>query len=233
MLKFYLPLSQMQSDFYGSIIETIKKYYPISIKSNEDSYFKYPGQVELGETVIDNIHKAKNYNSRWKEFEKQVRIDLNKKVWGETYASKPSFSASVMIRKSKKFDLIHIKKLHFSVSLLGPFYTIYGIDETAVVDQIDGRDLFYAALNTVTVSPYKEYESAFIALRASIEKRFIDYKFIPFKLHSITLDGLHDPYNNDSEMTIYGALFDDALQGYDTYRMRGDRQYGTEIWVTY
>lgn len=233
LLKFHLPLSQMQSDFYGELIETVTRYYPIGIKSSHDSYHEYPGQVTLGEILIDNIHIAKNYKSRWREFEKQLRIDLNKKIWGETYASKPSFSASVIIRKSKHFDLIHIKKLHFSVSLLGPYYTIYGIDETAVVDQKDGRDLFYAAINTVTISPYKEYESCFIALRELIEKQFTGYKFIPFKLHSMSIDGLFDPYHDDEEMTIYGALFDDFLQDYNLHRMRGDRQYGTDVWVKY
>src|ERR1700760_391119 len=112
-MKFHLPLSPMQNDFYGSIIETIKKYYPIGIKNNEDAYFKYSGQIELGEIVVDNIHKPKNFKSRWKDFEKQLRIDLKKRIWGETYASKPSFSSSLIIRKSKHLDLIHIKKLHF------------------------------------------------------------------------------------------------------------------------
>src|ERR1700744_6124432 len=150
-MKFHLPLSPMQNDFYGSIIETIKTYYPIGIKCSDDTYFKYPGQVELGELVVDNIHNVKNFKLRWREFEKQLRVDLKKRIWGETYASKPSFSSSVIIRKSKHLDLMHIKKLHFSVSLLGPYYTVYGIDETAVLDQRDGRNFFYTAINTVTV----------------------------------------------------------------------------------
>lgn len=130
-LKFHLPLSQMQEDFYGNIIQTVKRYYPLGVKNREKSYFEYSGQIELGELVVDNIHKAKNYKSRWKEFEKQLRVELNQKIWGETYAAKPSFSASVIIKRSKRSDLMHIKRLHFSVSLLGPFYTVYGIDETA------------------------------------------------------------------------------------------------------
>lgn len=233
LLKFHLPLSQIQNDFYGSIVDTVQKYYPLGTKGDTESYHKYLGQVELGEIIVDNIHNAKNYKSRWKEFEKQLQLDLNKKIWGETYATKPSFSASVIIKKAKHHDLMHIKKLHFSVSLLGPFYTIYGMDETAIIDNNGGRDFFYGAINTVTVSPYKEYESCFIALRELIEKKFIGYKFIPFKLHSMSIDGLFDPYHNNEEMTIYGALFDDFLQDYNIHRMRGDRQYGTDVWVKY
>jgi hypothetical protein len=232
-MKFHLPLSKIQSDFYGELIETVTHYYPIGIKSSADSYHTFSGQVALSEIVIDNIHKVKNYKSRWKEFENKLKFALNKKIWGETYATKPSFSASVIIKKSKHHDLIHIKKLHFSVSLLGPYYTIYGIDETAIVDEKDGRDLYYSAINTVTVSPYKEYESSFISLRELIEKQFTDYKFIPFKLHSKSIEGLFDPYHNDEEMTIYGALFDDFLQGYNLYKTRGDSQYGTDVWVKY
>ena len=232
-MKFKLPPSEKQSDFYGPIFETIKKYYPIGIKSELPSYQEFPGQIELNKIVIDNIHNKKNFKSRWKDFEKQLGKELKKQIIGETYATRPSFSSSLFLKRFSHNELMHNKSLHFSVSLLGPFFTIYGIDETFIKEEKDGRDLCYGSKNIATVSPYKEYEFYFNELKSKIEDKFQGYKFIPFSLHSMFIEGLFDPFYDSKEATIYEALFDDALNGYDTIRMRGDSRYGYSEWVKY
>jgi len=148
-------------------------------------------------------------------------------VEGQTYGLRPSFSSSLMIKTFENDDLMHFKTLHFSVSLTGPFFTIYGVDETMILDE--GRH--YGAINVVTVSPYKEFESDFNFIRTKIEKRFKGYKFIPFRLHSMFVEGLYDPYEDNKECPIYKALFDGALKGYDTYKMRGDSEFGFDVWI--
>jgi len=230
-MKFHIPITPTQQKFYGPVIESILRYYPVGLKSDSTAYHEFPGQVELGKIVVDNIHSRKNFKTRWTDFEKEIKKAFKKSVEGQTYATRPSFSSSVILKKFEHEELIHIKSLHFSVSLVGPFYTIYGMDETCITDTKDGRDLFYTAINIVTVSPYKEFEAPFNLLRAKIEERFTDYKFIPFNLHSMAIDGLYDPYHNDEEFTIYRALFDDFLNEYNTYRKRGDYKYGFDEWV--
>jgi hypothetical protein len=232
-MKFRLPLTSIQKDFYGPIIEAILKYYPLEIKSDAPAYFEFSGQVELGKIIVDNIHSRKNFKARWQDFDKEIRTDLKKRIDGQTYATRPSFSSSLIIKKFKHNELIHIKTLHYSVSLVGPFFTIYGVDETAITDKRDGHDLFYTAINIITISPYKEFESDFNFIKSKIENRFKGYKFIPFDLHSRSIQGLYDPYKDDEEYTIYRALFDDFLNGYDTYRKRGDYKYGFDEWVKY
>ncbi len=113
------------------------KYYPLGIKSDLPTYHEFPGQVELGKIVVDNIHNNKNFKSRWKDFEKELRRDLKKSIEGQTYAFRPSFSSSLSLSKFKHNELLHFKSLRFSVSLLGPFYTVYGVDETIIILQIE------------------------------------------------------------------------------------------------
>lgn len=232
-MKFHLPLTNIQNDFYGPIFEAILKYYPTGIKSDLPAYHEFPGQVELGKIIIDNIHSNKNFKARWKDFEKEIRSSSKKRVEGQTYAMRPSFSSSLILKKFKHNELLHFKTLRYSVSLIGPFYTVYGVDETAITDNMDGHDVFYTAINIVTVSPYKEFESSFNFIRLKIEERFKGYKFIPFGLHSMSIEGLYDPYKDDEEYTIYRALFDDFLNEYDPYRKRGDYRYGFDKWTKY
>jgi hypothetical protein len=232
-MKFHLPLSPMQNDFYGSIFEAILKYYPVGIKSDSPAYHEFPGQVELGKIVVDNIHSNKNFKARWKDFDKEIKAELRKKIDGQTYATRPSFSSSLILKKFTHNELIYFKSIHYSVSLVGPFFTIYGVDETAIRDNKDGRDRFYTAINIVTVSPHKEFESDFNFIKSKIEERFKGYKFIPFRLHSMSIEGLYDPYKDNEEYTIYRALFDDFLNGYDSFRRRGDDSYGFDEWVKY
>ena len=229
-MKFHLPLSPMQQDYYGSLVDTILQYYPIGIKSDSPEYYDYPGQIRLGEIVVDNIHNAKNFKSRWKEFEKEIRVESKKRIYGETYASRPSFSSSLILKRNVFGELVHLKTLHFSVSLIGPFFTIFGVDETGIKDERDGHDLLYSNKNIVTVSPYKEFEQCFNFIINKIEQRYQGYKFIPFRLHSMLIDGVYDMLS-DKECSIYEALFDDCLSGYDTIRMRGDTRYGYEEWI--
>lgn len=226
-MKFSLPLSSTQQKFYGQIIEPILRYYPIGTKVDVPEYREYPGQVELGEIIVENIHKRKNYKARWTDFEREIKKELKKEVEGQSYGIRPSFSSRLIIKDAKYEDLIHFKSLHFSVSLIGPFFTIHGVDETWIVD--DGRH--YVSLNVVTVSPYKEFESPFNFVKSKIEERFLGYKFIPFRLHSMLIADLYDPYRDNEEHSIYTALFDDSLKGYDTFRIRGDNQYGFNVWI--
>lgn len=230
-MKFHLPLGPLQNDFYGKILLSIQKYYPIGIKSGDPAYHQFPGQVELGKIIVDNIHNNKNFKVGWKDFEKEIKKETRKEIDGQTYATKPSFSSRLIIKRFKHAELIHIKSLHFSVSLVGPFFTIFGMDETAITDDKDGRELFFGAVNIVTVSPYKEFESDFNYLRTKIEGRFTGYKFIPFRLGSMLIDGLYDPFEENKECTIYSALFDDCLDGYNIYKTRGDSSYGFDEWI--
>jgi hypothetical protein len=49
----------------------------------------------------------------------------------------------------------------------------------------------------------------------------------------MTVDGLYDPFEDTEVCTIYSALFDECLHGYDTYRMRGNYNYGFDEWVNH
>lgn len=228
-MKFSLPLSLTQQKFYGLIIDTILSYYPVGQIGDMAEYQKYPGQIQLSDAIVDNIHKRKNFKAKWTDFEREIKKESKKKIEGQTYGIRPSFSSSLIIKEAKYEDLIHIKSLHFSVSLIGPFFTIHGVDETCIVDE----GLHYGSINIVTVSPYKEFASAFNLVRAKIEKRFEGYKFIPFRLHSMLIENLYDPYgdNESEEYSIYTALFDNGLKGYDTFKMRGDSEYGFNEWT--
>ena len=123
---------------YWPIYDAIKKYYPIGLPfafsvDTQDFYRSYPGIVELDRILIDNTHSNKNYRERWVKFEKQLKNEFGKVVEGTTHGQAPSYSGFVILEKRKAKELTVRKELHCSISYMGPFYTIYGLDTTSVL----------------------------------------------------------------------------------------------------
>ncbi|MBC6109392.1 hypothetical protein ACFOG5_03840 [Pedobacter fastidiosus] len=216
---------------FWPIYEAIKHFYPIGITGNYPSlFFEYPNLKTLGNKVVDSIHNEANF-SLWKAFEKQISHNHNLEVVGTTYGQAPSLSFDVILEKVESPEFRRIKKISVAVSLVGGFFTIYGVDETFVIEKNQGSlDLNYHSINVITVSPYKEFESIFIDLKIAVEAKFKGYKFVPYAIGNMTLKGLqvrYIDYNGDS--SIYNALFDQFLDSYDG-PVRGSKFFGYEDW---
>ncbi len=222
-------------DFWP-IFKTISNYYPIGISLDENSlYNRFPGSIERVDLIHENIHDNNNFKTKWKTFEKHVKINLKKKVVGATYGLAPSFSSEIILSQMNESGVLYSKELHFTVSLLGPYYTIYGLDSTAVQLRIsDNIDLPYGSYmthNAITVSPFAEFKVLFTKLKELIKERFPEYKFVPFEILQMSIHGLKVDHCRKENCRIFNALFNDNvdLDGIE-WRCRGDRFYGFNEW---
>ncbi len=219
---------------FWPIYEAIQFYYPIGIERSENSiYFKYPGIKKLNDIVVENIQNGDNYNNVWGSFEKEIIERFNLEVVGTTLGQSPSFSCDLIIEKIEQGQLKKIKKLSLAVSLLGKFFTIYGVDETFIVDKNEDMfDFNFHAINVLTVSPFRELEILFKDLKSVVESKFVDYKFVPFAINSMLIVGLQVRALDDEPCNIYKALFNQLLDNYDNRKMtRGDKYFGYDDWI--
>jgi hypothetical protein len=211
-------------DFW-KMYDDIKKYYPIGIRKEEGSiFFFYPGLKELENIIVKNIHDENEF-AKWQNFEKEIEQSLQKPVIGTTYGQAPSFSSFIELEKYDVENITITKELHFFVSLVGPYYTILGQDMSFV--KIDSRNFISA--NHLTLSPEEKYSDAFIFLCDNIEKKFPDYRFVPFHIYSQVIEGLDVRYNDEHLNRIFHALFNNQVNFNVQYL--GDEFYRHEQWI--
>ena len=213
------------------IYEAIKSYYPIGITRGDEVgiYFEYPGIEELEKIVVDNIHDRKTLTKRWSNFTKAIGEEIGLEIVGTTYGQAPSFSSSLILQKNQTGTCLHNKELHFTVSLIGPFFQIYGLDSTWITQQ-DGHTA-YPSGNVVTASPIDEYKEIFEFVEDKIRSQFTDYRFVPFGIGQNTITGLQVRYLDDKDCTIYQALFNHLLNDiYVTRFTKGNQYYGMKDW---
>ncbi|NRF37948.1 hypothetical protein [Pedobacter foliorum] len=231
-MKHNFSFNTHNQDFWP-IYEAIKHIYPIGIKRISNAYFDYPGIKELGTKLGSAINEAETYKS-WTQFTEEISKHYNLEVIGTTYGQAPSYSADIIIEQTETETFKTVKKLSFAISLVGNFFTIYGVDETFIIEKGDGAyPMHYPSINIVTASPFKEFESIFKELKETIETKFNDYKFIPYAVNLMVIDGLQVMYLDDKEeYTIYNALFNQFLDSYDSMFLRGDQYFGYTDWQT-
>jgi len=231
-MKHIFSFNAYTQDFWP-IYEAIKHFYPIGIKRISNAYFDYPGIKELEAKVGSAIHDAEAFKS-WTQFTKEISKHYNLEVIGTTYGQAPSYSADIVIEQTETETFKTVKKLSFALSLVGDFFTIYGVDETFIIEKGDGPyPISYPSINIVTASPFKEFESIFKELKETIETKFKGYKFIPYAVNSMVIDGLQVRYLDDKEeCTIFNALFNQFLDSYNSMFLRGDQYFGYTDWQT-
>src|SRR4051812_47711882 len=130
-MKKYFPLDSDYNELHKQLGETIKTFYPAGMSSFEPEYHEYAGIKKLQEIIWEGIAVRKNFRN-WSAFVKRVSAKLNKEVNGTTYGLMPGYSADLILERYEDSMLIREKKISFAVSLLGPYYSICGIDQTTI-----------------------------------------------------------------------------------------------------
>jgi hypothetical protein len=220
----YFSLENQRDPVLIEVAKTIKELYPIGINTYSPEYHEYPGIIKIKALIAENIGNNKNYNKIWSSLLKKLRKESGKEIDSTTFGVGPGFSGDLILEKYEDPSLIRIKRIAFAVSLIGPFYSICGFDETFIKD--DG--ISYHAINVVTASPYKEFEGDFNGIKYGIENQFKDYKFVPFLACLQFLKDLDVLDSHRQEPTVYSALFNHLFDhfNYSLPILRGDRVYG-------
>ena len=236
----------MNTDFrfgkydFTPIEDTIRTYYPIENpeKYDDKNVYEFPGFEKLNEVINDNFDIQKHYSERWVKFKNFLKLELKKPVQETMSAFHPCYSGKVVLKKEKNTSLVYRKELHFYISLLGPYYSIIGLDSSEILLEHtfstteETRLVPYRANHAITVSPFLEYEEQFTLLQEKIVEYFPDYKFVPFKISMRNIPGtsLFEPYNEDIlKDSVFYALFrpDDIFNT----QTRGDNFFGALDWL--
>lgn len=214
------------------IYNTIKEYYPIGLQKPESNniYYTYPGIINLNNIIIENFKEGGNYENQWLRFVENIGKGLNSKVDNLLNGLIPSFTAAICIEKNQFHNGIHTKNVYFSVSLLGEYYQIFGLDSTTVFEN-GNHWKGYRSDNVTTVSPYSEYEEYFHYIEKEIQKHFETYRIIPYFYGQMIINGLRVPYLDEKICSINNALFNGYLnEGRSMRYIRGDQYYGSDQW---
>lgn len=229
-MEFNFSFNSNQYDFW-ELYETIKKYYPLGINRGENGgiYFEYWGIKELERIIIENVHNSKKYNENWGNFTKDLGIELNCEIEGTTYGQAPSLSSSIILESNRIANCLHTKELHFSVSLIGNFFQIYGLDKTSIID-INGNK-GYSAVNVVTTSPFQEFKEPFEFVEKKLQEKYPNHRIIPFAFGQTILNGLQVRYLDNEICSVNMAIFNHFLSAENISKFeRGDRYYGINNW---
>ena len=211
-------------DFW-SVYKSIIEYYPIGIDNEYPGpFFEYDGIKKLEDIVIKKVHDDKNYKGEWANYWEKVSEDTKIKIEGTTYGQAPSFSAYLILKEEKGSYCNYFEELHFSVSFVGPFYTIIGQSRTEVREgDIIGR---FSAVNRINSSPTEETKKYFELIIQKIKSKYPNYKFVPYNINELFIEGLRVRYRDEKRNRVYNALFNDLIDfDKDNY---GDPYYSPE-----
>jgi hypothetical protein len=179
----------------------------------------------------------KAYWAKWGKLNSTLKKVFKKSVYGSPDLMGGGFCGEIVITEDKQPDFIRQKTLQFYISILGPFFSIHGIDRSTAILPVDllGRDRHegrFMATHAVTVSPAFEYQNEFKMLEDELREYFPGYLFVPFDIGMSTIKNIsieedqRDPRIMD---TIYEALF--GQRAVLTCLTRGDKRYGWKDWI--
>lgn len=223
----YFPLDNSHNKLYAEIGETIKQHYPIGVIPDSPEYNEHPGTKKIMSIMEENATQNKKFNRPWNDFLKKIRTGSKRKIHNNSYLHDLSFSGELILERYQDDALLRIKKIRFSVSLIAPYFTICGIDETAIKEKANSLAYAYRAINVITESPYMEFETDFNYLQREIEAQFANYSFVPIRTSLLYVDGLRTPYFGPDECKLHNALFNRYFDFTPVIFFRGEMYYGS------
>jgi hypothetical protein len=223
------------------IYDIIKDHYPVEGKKRytHKTISTSPAFEKVNRLVNEEFLNPKAYKAKWEKFASVLKKELKRPVYSyPELGHSPCFHGEVMLKEIKETDFIRGKTLHFNISVIGPFFSIQGIDSSNAILPIDPRPHIqpetgnFVATHASTVSPIFEYKEMFNRLEELIRQHFPIYRFIPYSVGMSTIknisikDDLSDFRILD---TVYEGLF--GRGAVNDCLTRGDTNYGLDDWL--
>lgn len=160
------------------LYETIVKYYPIGIDALDPVYQDYHGIKSLQELKINKLKS--NKFEEWKSFIERIKGDKANVLESSSESGLYDccYSGNLLLKKERCNSMIYFQEICFHVSVLGPYYFVYGKDSIAVVN--NGTQVNFEPI--IFIAPIKHYEFWFEYIRKKIQDEFTEYHFIPYSL---------------------------------------------------
>ena len=229
---------------YWPIYAIIQQYYPLGLADSAydtDFLLRYPGQLQLWDIISERLSNYPQYHQTWKPFQEHLKQQIKKPIHPRDGLT-PSYVGYVPLKKRREAGWEYSKELHFAVSFLGPYYTLYGVDFSTleltasvtypILEETKDEVVSHRAIHAITVSPYEEYAAIFSALEAAIQAWFPKYRLIPYAIGSMTLPYLAVEGCDQRPAPINAALFHTRIPwlGLSSTQYRGDQYYGSSQW---
>lgn len=205
-----------------NVFEEIVKYYPIGINRFDNLYMQYRG-IDLAEKLCSKKLRGQSYK-KWKTFvEEKSEISGNALIYDyDSPLMFPSYCGSYLLDEQQIGTVLYERKIYFHVSVLAPFYTIYGLDKI-LKKNTSGYDEFEPI---VIISPLDIYELPFYTLRNEIETNYENYNFLSFSMLKKRPRALSVPLakvKEGQDASIFQALF--SPEDITNYKTKGDLLY--------
>jgi hypothetical protein len=235
--------NQYRDHDFTLISDVIKEYFPVDKpkRLTSKTVASSPGFKKVSKLVNSEYLDENAYRDKWEKLTSHLESVFKKPVHGHPDlmgGGSGGFSGSVVLTEDNQPDFIRRKCLQFYISIIGPFFSIQGIDSSTALLPMESRFReinngkgYYAATHAVTISPEFEYQDTFNTLENELRAYFPGYRFVPYQVGMSTIknisiaDELRDLRSMD---TIYEAIFGRAAV--HECAMRGDTRYGMNDW---
>jgi len=207
---------------YLKIFEDIVKYYPIGISQYDPKYLTYSGTISLQRKCYDKLESP--LYKKWKMLVGDIKKESGvASADAESPLFYPCYTGNLLIHKEKRGAITFKRSLVFHLSLLGPYYTIYGLD-SVIIKGIDGKYSDFEPL--LYASPIDVYEEFFPLLRMKIEEIYHGYQLLSQytlgkRVKSLDVCGAKVKEGQDS--SVFQALF--TFDDITNYKILGDFRY--------
>lgn len=202
------------------IYENIVKYYPLGVNEFDDDYYEYSGTIRL-QKIYQRKTEPDVYN-KWIDFLKTINNKKKEILETETISSEvhSCFSAKFLLLKEISESLTYTKEVQVHISLLAPFYTLFGLDKVT----INATDKEFDPI--LCPSPQGIYEPWFPLLRNKVESKYSGYKFLPY---SFTKQRIKELYiaGADTLEGEFGSVFQAFFTSFNlpNFQVEGDIYY--------
>lgn len=228
-MEFFLSKSFTK---YSTIINAIEKFYPKNTYPDHPGpYFDYPG-TKMKDQIIQNS-RSNSQSDHWNSLIDVLKKKLPYKVRNMTLIQQHSFNGHILLESYQSSHLSSTLNLIFSVSLLGPFFTIVGT-EGIHIDRhketiASGGEFKYAHANVIVYpSPNEFISKSYFLLRSTLKEFFENYKQIPYEVLNMRVKNMYSLSSYNSFGSVYEFLFDGYLK--ECPVIIGDSHFPKEDW---
>jgi hypothetical protein len=226
---------------FALIANTVKEYFPTGKEKRltSETVAASQGFKKIGDIAGREFMNQKAYQDKWGKLISHLKKIFKKTVSGYPDLSGGGFFGEVIIEEVESPDFIRQKTLQFHVSIIGPFFSIQGVDSSMALLEIESwtsnaEKGHFDAKHAVTISPVFEYQEVFSRLESELRTFFPEYRFVPFEIGMSTMGKISiadDTQDYDPRMmdTIYEALF--GRNAVHNCLTRGDMRYGLNDWL--
>jgi hypothetical protein len=210
-MMFGIGMGDREPFDFWLVYKAIAEYYPIGIdRNNSHLYNEYEGIKRIEKVLIERIHNDKNHQTEWVAYWQRFGVEIGKPIEGTTYGQAPSFSSYIISKEERGQICDCFEEIHFCVSLIGPFYTIYTQFSTGIENGNGVKTC--RAVNRIESSPNNQTKKYYDLLVSRIESKYPGYQFVPYSIFKTPVEGLMVHYRDEKQNRIYHALFNDFFQ---------------------